>query len=255
MNNNAIILDTETHDLKGLVIQLAYVNVKFEELAGSKVLVLQEHSLFNQMYSIGENKINYAAMAVHNILDSDLVGNPDTSTITLPFDEGFIIGHNIDYDIEAIATSTGVKTNLKPICTLALARMIWPELPTHKLTSLMYYLFGPTELARSLVSNSHDAASDIRNTGHLLSAISKKLNIFSMEELYLASCQARIPTKMPFGKHKGTPIEEVPRAYMTWFINQDNPDIHICEAFKKVLNSPKKKGKTKEKQPDPQEIN
>lgn len=240
--NKAIILDTETHDLNGLVIQLAYASVALLSYKDEKpVPVLKHDTLFNQMYSIGDYKIDHAAMAVHNILDSDLEGKPHTSTITLPINEGYIIGHNIDYDINAIATSTGVKTSLKPICTLALARMVWPELKSHKLGGLIYHIYGSSEYARNLVMNSHDAETDIRNTSHLLTRLCAALEVETMEQLYALSCKARIPTVMPFGKHKGVKIEDVPRQYMNWFINSDNPDPHVCEAFKQVLYKPKAK--------------
>lgn len=242
MNHKAIILDTETHDLNGLVIQLAHAQLEFQSHKEKLVPVMQSHTLFNQLYSIGDVQINFAAMAIHNIIDSDLQGMPHTSSIRLPIQDGYIIGHNIDYDINAIKLSTQQDINLKPICTLALARMVWPELQAHTLSSLIYHIYGPTEFARSLVQDSHDAATDIRNTAHLISAICAALHVHSIEDLYQASCTARIPTVMPFGKHKGVAIENVPAPYMRWFIGTDNPDPYIAEAFKQCLNKkmPKK---------------
>lgn len=235
--SNAIILDTETHDLPGLVIQFAYAYMSFQPHEGKLTPVMQHQTLFNELYSIGDQQINPAAMAVHNIIDSDLTGKPHTSTITVPLTEGYIIGHNIDFDINALELSTGVKCNLKPICTLALARAAWPDLPSHKLTALIYHIYGPTEFARNLVQNSHDAAADIRNTAHLLSALCAHLRIQSIEALYEASVQARIPKKMAFGKHKGSLIEDVPRQYMNWFINKsENPDPYLVAAFRQQIS-------------------
>ena len=238
--SNALILDTETHDLNGLVIQLAHAELQFQPQDGKSTPIMQHQTLFNEMYSIGDQKITHGSMAVHNIIDSDLIGKPHTSTIQLPFDEGYIIGHNIDYDINALQLSTGQPCKLKPICTLALARLAWPNLEAHKLTTLIYHIYGSTEFARNLVQNSHDAATDIRNTAHVVTAICNELQIQSIEELYEIGLKARIPTIMPFGKHKGMAISEVPTPYMNWYIaKSDNPDPYILQAFNEQISQRK----------------
>lgn len=235
-SEQAIILDTETHALDGLVIQLAHAPLKFIPHDDKFEPVINSAKIFNELYSIGDNRIDHAAMAVHNIIDSDIANKADCSAIQLPISEGYIIGHNIDYDVKAIERSTNTKIELKRICTLALARMAFPELKSHKLTALIYHIYGPTDFARILVLNSHDAATDIRNTAHLLCAICAHLRIYNIEDLYQASLKARIPKIMTFGKHQGLPIDQVPRPYMKWYLQTENADPYLCEAFNQVLN-------------------
>ena len=54
----AIILDTETHTLNGLPIEIAYAPI---QIAAGK-LSLDRDQMFDQLYSIGDEKISYAAM-------------------------------------------------------------------------------------------------------------------------------------------------------------------------------------------------
>lgn len=57
------------------------------------------------------------------------------------------------------------------------------------------------------------------------------LNISALEDLYKVSEQARIPTHMPFGKHKGVAIADIPRDYKAWLLNQDNVDPFVRKAL------------------------
>ena len=54
----AIILDTETHTLNGLPIEIAYAPIEIE--AGK--LSLDRSKMFDQLYSIGDEKISYAGI-------------------------------------------------------------------------------------------------------------------------------------------------------------------------------------------------
>ena len=110
----AIILDTETHTLNGLPIEIAYAPIEIE----NGKLSLDKKQIFDQLYQVGQ-PISYAAMAVHHILESDLVGQPFYNEFQLPTQTTYIIGHNVDYDIAAIARCGVDVSQLKPICTLA----------------------------------------------------------------------------------------------------------------------------------------
>jgi exodeoxyribonuclease X len=45
--------------------------------------------------------------------------------------------------------------------------------------------------------------------------------------------KARIPTIMPFGKHKGEWISQVPSDYKQWMLRQDN----VSEYLRKALQA------------------
>lgn len=223
----AIILDTETHTLNGLPIEIAYAPIHIE--AGK--LSLDREKMFDQLYSIGDEKLSYAAMAVHHILESDLIDQPHFSSFTLPQDTTYIIGHNIDYDIRAIQTCGVNTSHIKAICTLALSRLVWPDAEAHNISTLIYMISNGSEKARNMLKGAHRADADIILTANILMHIIYKLNVQNIEALYLLSEDARIPRTINFGKHKGTAIADLPSDYVSWLLRQDELDPYLKKSL------------------------
>lgn len=228
---NALILDTETHSINGYPIEIAYAPCSFEQ----GVLVVNQAEVFDEYFSCPE-PISFGAMAVHHILESDIAGKPSFNTFRLPADVIYLIGHNIDYDIQAVRLCDP-SINVKGICTLALARMVWDSLENHTLGSLYYFVMQQNkEKARNHLRHAHNAKADIYFTGVVLQAIVEKLAIKDMQSLYLMSEAARIPKKMPFGKHKGTLIKDLDSGYIAWLLRQDSIDPYVLKAIKGVAD-------------------
>ena len=225
---SALILDTETHSINGYPIEIAYAPCSFEQ----GVLVINQAEVFDEYFSCPE-PISFGAMAVHHILESDIADKPSFDTFRLPENVEYLIGHNIDYDIEAVQKCQP-NFKIKGICTLALARMVWDSLETHTLGSLYYSVMQDKEKARKHLRHAHNAKADIYFTGVILQAIVEKLAIKDMQSLYLMSEAARIPKKMPFGKHKGTLIKDLDSGYVSWLLRQDNVDQYVLKAIKGV---------------------
>lgn len=233
LTTKAIILDTETHDLNGLPIEIAYAPI---DLIQGK-LVLDKSQLFDQYYQVNQ-PISYGAMAVHHILEHDLIDQPLYTTFKLPTETEYIIGHNIDYDIQAIARC-GVETaHLKPICTLALARFVWKEFDSYTISALIYRVSKGSEKARQMLKNAHRADADILLTANVLMHILKALNtitpIETLEQLFEYSEQARIPTEMYFGKHKGTALSDLPIDYVKWLLGKQDLDPYLRKALESL---------------------
>jgi len=223
----AIILDTETHTLNGLPIEIAYAPIQIE--AGK--LSLDRKQIFDQLYSIGNEKISFASMAVHHILEADIAGQPNFSDFELPTETTYIIGHNIDYDIRTIE-QCGVDTSkIKAICTLALARLVWPDAEAHNISALIYMISKGSEKAREMLKSAHRADADIILTANILMHIIHHLKIQTLEELYEASEDARIPRTINFGKHRGTAISELPSDYVQWLLRQEDLDPYLRKAI------------------------
>lgn len=222
----AIILDTETHTLNGLPIEIAYAPIEIE----NGKLSLDKKQIFDQLYQIGQ-PISYAAMAVHHILESDLVGQPFYNEFQLPTQTTYIIGHNVDYDIAAIARCGVDVSQLKPICTLALARHVWENAEAHNISALIYLISKGSDKAREMLKGAHRADADIILTANILMHIIHQLNIQDIEQLYIASEQARIPKSITFGKHKGTAIQDLPADYIQWLMRQEDLDPYLRKAL------------------------
>ncbi|MCM1959345.1 3'-5' exonuclease [Acinetobacter modestus] len=227
----AIILDTETHTLNGLPIEIAYAPIEIER----GKLSLDKKKIFDQLYQVGQQPISYAAMAVHHILESDLADQPFYSEFRLPEQTQYIIGHNVDYDITAIA-KCGVDTSkIKPICTLALARRVWENAEAHNISALIYLISKGSDKAREMLKGAHRADADIILTANILMHIIHQLNIENIEQLYIASEEARIPKSITFGKHKGTAIQDLPADYIQWLLRQDDLDLYLRKALETKL--------------------
>lgn len=223
---NAVVLDTETNKINGYPIEISYSPCMFKDA----VLNVMHDQNFDEYFSCPE-PISIGAMAVHHILETDLINKPSYETFRLPEGVAYIIGHNIDYDIQAIKLCDS-SIDVKGICTLALARMVWPDLETHNLTSLYYMITEDKEKARRWLRNAHNAKWDIFFTGELLKVIVEKIAAKDMASLYLMSELARIPRVMAFGKHKGVPIKKLPSDYVTWLLRQDELDPYLRKALK-----------------------
>ena len=222
---NALILDTETHDLNGYPIEIAHVAC---DLVNHQLFV-DEDWIFDQFYSCPE-PISFAAMAVHHILESDLIGKPSYDTFRLPENVTYLIGHNVDYDIQAIQKCDS-SIQVKGICTLALSRMVWPDASAHNLSTLYYMVEGPTDQTRKELRNAHNAAADIMFTARILAWIIKATGVKDMDALYALSEEARIPKKLTFGKHNGMLIKDVPADYKAWLLKQSDIDPYLRKAL------------------------
>ena len=221
---NALILDTETHDLNGYPIEIAYAPCSFEQ----GVLVINQGEVFDEYFSCPE-PIALGALATHHILEADIAEKPSFDTFRMPQGVQYLIGHNIDYDIKAVQKCQPDFT-VKGICTLALCRMVWPELP-HTLSAMYYHVMDDLELAREHLRHAHNAKADIYFTGVILSTLVELLGIRDMNSLFIMSETARIPKYITFGKHKGTAVKDLDPSYVTWLLRQDDLDPYLRKAL------------------------
>ncbi|WP_445344851.1 putative quorum-sensing-regulated virulence factor [Acinetobacter bohemicus] len=222
----AIILDTETHTLNGQPIEIAYAPIQIND----GKLTLDKSQIFDQLYRVDE-PISYAAMAVHHILESELVDQPHYTSFSLPQDTTYIIGHNIDYDIRALEKCGVDISKIKAICTLALARLVWPDAEAHNISALIYMITKGSAKARDMIKKAHRADMDIILTANILMHEIHHLKIQTIEELYTASEDARIPRTINFGKHRGTAIADLPADYMQWLLRQEDLDPYLRKAI------------------------
>lgn len=213
----AIILDTETTgvDDPGLVASAFMVVDHMGEQAGES-----SAGIWNP-----GRPIEPGASAVHGIIDEDVRLAPSAEHFRLPDGVTHIIGHNVDFDWRVIGEPA-----VRRICTLALARAQWPALGSYSLGALMFHIM-PAPAARDMTRNAHSASADMLMAGHLLRAIARLRQPRDLDDLWRMSEEARVPKFMPFGKHKGMPIADVPRDYKAWLLRQDDIDPYLAKAL------------------------
>ncbi len=215
----AIIFDVEATDKNDAVI------IEAASLDLTSLNPFEVGNPWVQRYNPGK-PISLGALATHHIMDEELVNCPASSSFRLPAGTKYLIGHNIDFDWVAIG-----KPEVKRICTLALSRSLWPDLDSHTQSALLYYF--ERETARDQLRNAHSALADVWICSKIVGQIIDKLHPASFEALWEMSEKARIPTIMPFGKHKGESISQVPTDYKQWMLCQDN----VSEYLRKALEA------------------
>jgi exodeoxyribonuclease X len=217
----AYIVDTET---TGLVEPMEPISLAYEAVLSLQPLGTEP--VVEQFFKPSK-LIEWGAMATHGILMSDLEGHPPAASCRLPTDCTHLIGHNIDYDWKVLG-----KPGVRRICTLAMARSAWPTLDSHSLSALMYYTQGATPATRELLKSAHGAAVDVGLVALLLPTLLDEFGVATVEALWAASEEARIPKVMSFGKHRGKPICEVDAGWVAWYRRQEGTDEYLLKAFK-----------------------
>lgn len=195
-----LIADTETASLRSGIVEVAWMWVD-ENL---KILDEQCHRVNP------ERKIDPGARAVHGISDEDVANCPTIKQIcagfTKPVDG---IGHNISFDKQMLKGAIEFRRTL---CTLEVARQYIKDTTNSKLETLQKELGLP-------VRTSHSALGDIHTCRDLLLYVLPKTGV-DLETLFQRSEQPRVLHTMPFGKHEGKPMLEVPEGYRNWLLTQ-----------------------------------
>ena len=136
--------------------------------------------------------------------------------------EVLVVAHNAKFDFPIIAPFCKQASRL---CTLELAWAIYPEAPNHKLNTLANFC------GIDKVPN-HRALDDIETCFALLQHFANKTNN-SLLELLEFSQDFEAISIMPFGKHKGSAIRDLPNDYKKWLFENFESNDWIIQ----VLNS------------------
>lgn len=175
----------------------------------------------------------FGALATHHIL------NEEVSDFSLykPIDflgTVYLIGHNIDYDWAALGSPP-----CKRICTLAMSRKLWPEVDSHSLGAMTYFINEDKAAAREKLRGAHGTEVDVRLCHELLLALLKShrqpFDIDTAERLWTFSEVCRVPDVWSFGKFKGQPIAAADRGYLMWCTRQPDMDPYVLKAVREAL--------------------
>lgn len=173
--------------------------------------------------------------AVHHITDRDVEFAlpwdavwPEVAAVLAPAD--VLVAHNAAFDRSFLPSSLE-----KPwLCTKRLAQHLWPDAPNHKNQTLRYCL------GLELDAAAHDASGDTLVTAHVLSkeieAYLQNGGVDSVEALIQLADSPVAIQKMPFGKHFGTTLTDVPLDYLRWALrNIADMDADLRWSMEQVL--------------------
>ncbi len=169
------------------------------------------------------------ALAAHHILDEFIPADAEPFGIErdLGPDPLVLIGHNVDFDWRAMrysSTDVGALLDTPRICTLAMARRIWPDLDAYSLTALIYHIKGRNMDTRAVLKNAHSAEADVMLCLTLfLALLQERPELKSWKAVWEFSEDARLPRRWTFGKYgpkgsggKGELLQEAPPKYIQW---------------------------------------
>lgn len=122
-----------------------------------------------------------------------------------------LIGHRVSFDTHTLGRF--VDGGFTELCTLRWVRRLYPEADDHKLSTLIFAL----DLPRS--AGAHRALADVYSAMYLAQHICERTGL-TLHQLVEASKPPMEVLLMPFGKHKGTPIAEMPKHYIEWALRE-----------------------------------
>lgn len=211
MNNLPIVvLDTETTGLEPPIgiVEVAWLNIKYNEEFNE--YYIDEDSFQNHLVN-PERHISESASAKHGIRDEHITPDlPVLSEVPLPKEPCLLVCHNVPFDRPLVEPYMNIEAEL---CTLQLSRRLIAGCDNHKLGTLAAYLGLSNQL-------SHRAGGDITHCAELLMWMLSKVNKDITWALEFLSMPFVFNT-MPWGKHKGLSMCDVPKGYLAWLIKQD----------------------------------
>jgi len=180
----------------------------------------------DEMFNPGR-PIAIEAMAVHHITNEMVASRPPfkgspahKKLETLLNDEqGIVVAHNAKFDLDMLRRE-GIQID-RAICTYKLTRYLDKEgsIPQYNLQYLRYYLKLDIEAVP------HSALGDILVLEGLFSRILAKFEpdgaADAAAQMLKISNEPVLIARMPFGKHKGHKMDQIPKDYLNWLLSTD----------------------------------
>ena len=224
-----VIADTETTGLTGPACEIA-----LREICPDTLEVIGEvQSLIDP-----QCEIEAGAQAVHNITQEMVADAPTLDEfLTVPgyldgrFDgrDIVLIAHNASFDVKRLNRIGNI---VACICTLFHARqLIGTETPNHKLPTLREHFGFPKNEA-------HRAMADVATTHRLLRELMARAGRRTLRDFY--ATQETTVHRMPFGKHRGELMMDLPKSYLQW-LKKECPDLdpNLKKSVEKALKAAK----------------
>lgn len=229
-NARFFVADTETTGVEDddKVVELGWVEID-EEFN----IIDQHESLIDPQRSIAPE-----ASAVHGLVLADLQNSPtieeyfsvDDPTCygTGIGDPIVLIGHRIGFDSRFLKPYINIAQEL---CTLRWFRRLYPDSGNHQLQTAIFAL----DLPRS--EGAHRVMGDIMSAYYLCKHVCERTGM-SLRQLADASIEPMEVAYMPFGKHKGSRLRDVPASYLKWMLNtMDGLDADLKYSAKLALGN------------------
>lgn len=197
------VIDTETCDLQGGVVEIASVDVVNGQITNPMSHLVRP-----------DRPISPQAMAIHRITEAMVANQPWIEEI-VPYYQGshFYVAHNASFDRRVLPEMQG-----DWICTMKLARRLWPGI---KYSNMALYKSRKLNVATPPGLHHHRALYDCYITAALLIDIINTSG-WTPDDMVTITGRPALLTTLPFGKYRGKPVSEVAErdpGYLRWLSN------------------------------------
>lgn len=217
------VIDTETTGLgsKAQIVEFAQTPIKVtleDDGALADLIIGQTTS----MLAKPAVPISLEAMAIHHIREDMLINEkPHNEVITQmeSLKADYWVAHNAAFDRKFFNPEFG-----EWICTMQVARRIYPDAPSHKNQVLRYWLQLDNHMDEERTLPAHRAGPDTYVTAFLLGKMlaSRKMLLTDMVKASGGATANADGDTIWFGRHKGTPWKQIPRDYLRWLSQSGN---------------------------------
>lgn len=162
--------------------------------------------------------ISAGAGAVNGLTDAMVADAPTIEQYMagegapLAGEDVLMIAHNASFDFKYLQPH--MAESAQTLCTLKCARQIYPDSDNHKQATLAYMLGITVDRAKA-----HSADGDIEVLIEMTRCMLRDAGC-SIEELLHIQNIPVVITKMPFGKHQGLLLSDIPKSYVDWLLNK-----------------------------------
>lgn len=207
-----IVLDFET---TGLEPGYRPVEIAWIEFDASFNVIEDVHSLINPRIPIEPG-----AERTHGITASMVADKPTLDEfLGVAHSEKFrnehvlAVAHNARYDVPMFAPFCA---RITPLCTMRLSHALHPSAPNHRLGTIV-------EMLGIEVEPNHRALADAGACFAILRDVAAR-HAMTIPDLIAASNDFTLDSVIPFGKHKGTKLRDLPEDYIRWCIEKLDED-------------------------------
>jgi DNA polymerase III epsilon subunit-like protein len=214
------VFDTETTGLNpktDAVVELAWAIMR-----GDGTVLSSNSTLINPGRHIPAD-----ASRVHGVFDGDVAEAPTFEQAVEKYTDLYVptlpaVCHNASFDSVLLRRSPRLADgNPRFLCTLRLAQNLVPGCKSYKLDFLRSHLGLDTDVEKPAP---HRAANDVATASlllkHLIDCYLGAGYPDEIDELFEVATLQR----MPFGKHAGKLLSEVPPDYIDWLLGRDDID-------------------------------
>lgn len=219
---SCLILDTETNSDDYKIAEI--VESGFVVREDTEWIIFQElHKPIDRPIPPKVESICYITNKMVEDKPTFIESKETFESVVAGYENGFLVAHNHFYDMRVLQRH-GIDTSKHSwICTWRIAKKIFNGIAEIEETNLPYLRFA-LELEVPIEMHCHRAGNDSYITAKLLEVLVDLMESQGLIDITLPygpqiaqwAAEPIIYERMPFGKHKGELMTEVPKSYWIW---------------------------------------